>query len=140
VIVEVEGLLTVSDYGFQVEVREGYEEAVVRTRMALRAEGFSVITEMHVGGLLGSEAGEARQYLIMGAWTRTSSTLRVDDGLEVAMHLPCNFVVQETGTSAIVATLDPGDAPESGDRAHGDPTEEARAALGRVLQRVGEPG
>ena len=57
-----------TDYGYSVEVLDGYDEAVVRTRLALRAEGFSILTEMHVGGLLGPEGGNERQYLIMGAW------------------------------------------------------------------------
>ena len=42
-----------TEYGYQVEVPEGYDEAVVRTRLATRGEGFSVITEMHVGEALG---------------------------------------------------------------------------------------
>lgn len=127
-----------TDYGYAVEVAEGYDEAVLRTRLALRAEGFSVITEMHVGGVLGPEAGAERQYLIMGAWTPSSpAPPAAESGLEVAVHLPCNFVVQETGSSAMVAALDPAEdlAPEDGLR---DEVGAARDALGRVLTRVDE--
>ena len=67
-----------SDYGYAVEVPEGYDEAVVRARLALKGEGFSIITEMHVGGMLGPQAGEERQYLIMGAWTPPAGHRSVD--------------------------------------------------------------
>jgi len=126
-----------SDYGYGVEIEEDYEEAVLRTRLALKAEGFSIITEMHVGGMLGPEAGAARQYLIMGAWgpptTRRALDAAPDSSLEVAVHLPCNFVVQEAGAGTLVAALDPAEAVE-GDRLPA--AEAARAALERVFHRV----
>ena len=128
-----------TEYGYSVEVPDGYDEAVVRTRLALRAEGFSILTEMHVGGVLGQEGGNERQYLIMGAWGPTTSDEPATDGLQVAVHLPCNLVIQESGNSAIVAALDP--AEELGEEAPGAPlvAERAQAALGRVLERIGHP-
>jgi uncharacterized protein (DUF302 family) len=130
----------VSDYGYAVEVPEGYDEAVIRSRLALKGEGFSIITEMHVGGMLGPAAGTERQYLIMGAWSLPVEKKEVGDALEVAVHLPCNVVVQESGDSAIVAALDPADAVET----QGDEgvrlTDDARAALSRVLERIAGSG
>lgn len=101
-----------TEYGYSVEVAEGYDEAVIRARLALKSEGFSIITEMHVGGLLGPEAGPDRQYLFMGAWSPVSGHRDIDRGLQAAVHLPCNLVVQETGSSALVAALDPSDDTE----------------------------
>ena len=129
-----------SEYGYSVEVPEGYDEAVIRSRLALKGEGFSIITEMHVGGALGPEAGAERQYLIMGAWSAPVSQKPVGDELEVAVHLPCNVVVQETGASAIVAALDPADAVESTDEQSERLTAVARDALGRALQRIAGGG
>ena len=126
-----------SEYGYTVEVREGYDEAVVRSRLALKGEGFSIITEMHVGGMLGPAAGNERQYLIMGAWSLPVRKKEVGDELEVAVHMPCNVVVQETGEGAIVAALDPADTMQDGDE---DVTADARAALGRVLERIAGAG
>lgn len=125
-----------SEYGYQVEVAAGYDEAVLRTRVALRAEGFSILSEMHVGGLLHPEAGDERQYLIMGLWNSQLGSRRIASDLDVAIHLPCNVVVQETGSSAIVAALDPDDV--MGDEASSAPeiVGAARKALGRVLSRV----
>jgi uncharacterized protein (DUF302 family) len=125
-----------TDYGYTVEVPEGYDEAVIRSRLALKGEGFSIITEMHVGGMLGPESGPERQYLIMGAWSAPVTQKPVAEELEVAVHLPCNVVVQETGSSAIVAALDPADAIEAQDEESLQISGVAREALGRALQRI----
>ena len=124
-----------SDYGYSVEVPEGYDEAILRSRLALKSEGFSIITEMHVGGLLGPEAGEERQYLIMGAWG-TGSQRSLDSDIEVAVHLPCNVVVQEMGSSAVVAALDPADSVEIDNPSSSEMAAAARDALGRVFNKV----
>jgi uncharacterized protein (DUF302 family) len=126
-----------SDYGYAVEVPEGYDEAVIRARLALKAEGFSIITEMHVGGLLGPGAGTERQYLFMGAWAQPSPG-SLSDGLQVALHVPCNVVVQEVSAGAIVAALDPEDEGDVADPGFVEAGAVAREALERALRRVGE--
>jgi uncharacterized protein (DUF302 family) len=125
-----------TEYGYTVEVPEGYDEAVIRTRLALRSHGFSVLSEMHVGGLLGPEAGTERQYLIMGVFAGALEQRRLGSDIQMAVHLPCNFVIQESGSSAVVAALDPDDMTDPTTGVTGDITEEARAALSRVLQTV----
>jgi uncharacterized protein (DUF302 family) len=125
-----------TEYGYSVEVAEGYEEAILRTRLALKSEGFSILTETHVGGLLGPEAGTDRQYLIMGAWSPATTQSELGPGMQVAVHLPCNVVVQETGASALVAALDPTEDLESQNSIPPELADEARAALGRVLQKA----
>ncbi|MDQ3661247.1 MAG: hypothetical protein M3454_09360 [Actinomycetota bacterium] len=126
-----------SDYGYAVEVGEGYDEAVVRARLALKGEGFSIITEMHVGGLLGPDAGEERQYLFMGAWAQPSPGT-LSDGLQVAVHIPCNIVVQESGDGAVVAALDPTSEGDVSDDDFVRASAAAREALERALRRLGE--
>lgn len=131
-----------TEYGYSVEVPEGYDEAVVRARLALRANGFSILSEMHVGGMLGPQAGDERQYLFMGVWNSAMSQRRLDQELQVAVHLPCNVVVQETGPAAVVAALDPADTAELPADAGASPAaivEEARGALERVLRAVVDP-
>ncbi len=131
--------MAVSEYGYSVEVPEGYDEAVIRTRLALRAEGFSILTEMHVGGLLDPQAGNERQYLFMGVWNPTLSHERLETDLQVATHLPCNVVIQETGSSALVAALDPADDVDTSDPDTERATDSARTALNRVLDAVARP-
>lgn len=124
-----------TEYGYSVEVPAGYDEAVIRTRLALKGEGFSILTESHVAGLLGPEAGTERQYLIMGAW---NTGLHQDHGdrVRVAINLPCNVVIQEVAPAAIVAALDPHDSIDPNDPASVEVADAARAALGRAFSRI----
>lgn len=130
-----------TEYGYSVEVPEGYDEAVIRARLALKAHGFSILSEMHVGGMLGPQAGDQRQYLFMGVWNSAMSQRRLDQELQVAVHLPCNLVVQESGSAALVAALDPADTAEipEGEAAAAAVLDEARGALTRVLETVAGP-
>ena len=126
----------VEEYGFSVEVPEGYDEAVLRTRLALRGAGFSIITEAHVGGMLGPQAGDDRQYLIMGAYNAETTDKQIDSGVQAAVHVPCNVVVQENAGRAIVAALDPADDADPGDARQVGIALGARAALQGVLEKV----
>lgn len=124
-----------SEYGYAVEVPEGYDEAVIRTRLALRGEGFSILTESHVSGVLGPEAGDARQYLILGAWN-TGLREEPEPSMRIAVNLPCNVVVQDQGSSALVAALDPFEAGAD-ERAQAI-ANDARAALARAFDRIAQ--
>jgi uncharacterized protein (DUF302 family) len=124
-----------TELGYQIQISEGYDEAVTRTRLALRGEGFSILTEAHVGDMLGS--GErGRQYLIMGAWNVPAGQTLGDSGVSVGVHLPCNVVVQETGATAIVAALDPADTVNGSDPVADEIVTAARDALKRALERI----
>jgi uncharacterized protein (DUF302 family) len=129
------GHMTDGGYGYSVEVSEGYDEAIVRTRLALKREGFSILSEMHVGGMLPESAGAGRQYLFLGAWSSSVASRPIDGDLRVAVHLPSNVVVQEMAEGAVVAALDPADNIEASD-ASDQVVELAREALGRVLATV----
>ncbi len=127
-----------AEYGYSVEVPEGYEEAIIRTRLALKSEGFSILSEMHVGGLLPESADAGRQYLFLGAWSSSVGSRPIAGDLQVAVHLPSNVVIQETPATAIVAALDPADNLQSPETST-EIIEVARAALARVLSRVAAP-
>jgi uncharacterized protein (DUF302 family) len=124
-----------TEHGYSVEVPEGYDEAVIRTRIAMKSEGFSILTEMHVGGMI-PDTGDARQYLIMGVYNSAVTSRAIDDDLRVAVHLPCNFVVYETDSSAVVAALDPSELTDEGQTPLGL-IDEARRALSNALDRIG---
>jgi uncharacterized protein (DUF302 family) len=124
-----------ADYGYTVEVDADYDEAVIRTRVALRSEGFSILTESHVGGLLGPQSGSDRQYLIMGAWS-TGVERSPDPEIRIAMNLPCNVVVQESGPRAMVAALDPFEQIDPTDSDSVRAAESARDALGRAFTKI----
>ena len=127
-----------SEYGYSVELPLSYDEAVMQARLAFRGEGFSILSEMHVGGMLGPEAGDERQYLIMGVWNPVVTERPIGADMRVAVHLPCNLVVQEMGASSLVAALDPADAVEPADEASLEVAGVARDALSRVLHRLSD--
>ena len=86
-----------------------FEQAVARTRDALAAEGFGVITEIDVQKTLQTKIGAAfRPYLILGACNPALAyeALKLED--KVGTMLPCNVVVQEApGGRTEVAAIDP---------------------------------
>jgi uncharacterized protein (DUF302 family) len=127
--------VTDGEYGYSVELPEGYDEAIIRARIALKREGFSILSEMHVGGMLPETAGAGRQYLFLGAWSSSVASRPVGGDLRVAVHLPSNVVVQETAEGAVVAALDPADDIEASDASE-QVLDLARDALGRVLAMV----
>lgn len=126
-----------TEYGYSVDVPEGYDEAVIRARMALRGEGFSILSEMHVGGLI--EPVDGRQYLIMGVWNAAFSELQISPDLKAGVHLPCNVVVQEAKDGAIVAALDPMEVLDGEADVPSEVAGAARDALGRVLTKIATP-
>jgi uncharacterized protein (DUF302 family) len=129
-----------SDHGYSVRVPQGYDEAVVRTRLALRGEGFSILTEMHVGGLLGPDSGEGRRYLFMGSWNADRvAGIEGSPELRVATHLPCNVVVHEDDSGAVVSALDPTEDAEPTDPDSVRIATAARDALERALAKVSTP-
>jgi hypothetical protein len=109
---------------------------VSRTRLALRAEGFSILSEMPVPPSVGDGAG--RRHLFMGVWERLLSVENLGGpGLDVGDHLPCNLVVFEEGGATVVASLDPLKGLEGWDVPAA--AEAARSALERVLGHVASP-
>lgn len=128
-----------SEYGYAVQVPEGYDEAVLRARLAMKGHGFSIISEMHVGGMLGPDAGDDRQYLIMGFWNSPVSERHISPQLQAGVHLPCNVVVQETSTGAVVAALDPADAIDAADDSSVAAASVARDAVQQMLRTVAGP-
>ena len=96
-------------YYFSRTVESSFDDAVDRTREALRNEGFGVITEIDVQKTLKSKIDvDFRRYLILGACNPAMAyeALRIED--KVGTMLPCNVVVQETSSGRIeIAAIDP---------------------------------
>lgn len=86
-----------------------FEQAVRRVTEALKNEGFGIITEIDVTETLHKKLGIAfRNYRILGACNPALAyeALQLED--KVGTMLPCNVVVQETGTGEVeVAAIDP---------------------------------
>ena len=90
-------------------VKAPFEAAVTRTRGALAAEGFGVISEIDIRRTLAEKIGvEFRPYTILGACNprMAHEALQIED--KVGTLLPCNVVVQDLGDGrSEVAAIDP---------------------------------
>ena len=129
-------------YGMSRTVRLRYEEALARTREALAAEGFGVLTEIDVAATLRKKLGvEFRPYIILGACNPPLAHQALQAELDIGLLLPCNVVVYtaENPAETVVAALDPVEALSlSGNEAVQPIAREVRERLQRVLKQVAE--
>ena len=96
-------------YTFSKSLELSFEEAVARTREALAAEGFGVITEVDVQRILKTKIGvDFRAYLILGACNPALAFEALKLEPNVGAMLPCNVVVQDVGGGRTeVSAIDP---------------------------------
>lgn len=132
-----------SPYGIGVTVPLPYDAAVERTRAALAAEGFGVLTEIDLAGAFRSKLGvDFRPYTILGACNPPLAHEAVMAERDIGLLLPCNVIIyaaDEAGTS-VVAALDPVAALSlAGNDAIAPMAREVRARLERVLDAVAAP-
>ena len=91
-----------------------WDEAVKRTREALAAQGFGILTEINVRSTfeakLGTESADAvGDYVILGACNPALASRALAAEPEIGALLPCNVVVrrgQDAGVTTIEA-IDP---------------------------------
>ena len=126
-------------YYFSKTIEGSFEDGVRRTRDALQAEGFGVITEIDVQKTLKAKIDvDFRPYLILGACNPAMAhqALEIED--KVGTMLPCNVVVQEgPGGTVEIAAID----PVASMQAIGNPAliakaTEVAAKLSRAVDRI----
>jgi uncharacterized protein (DUF302 family) len=96
-------------YGFGTTIGTSYQETVVRTRAALKEQGFGILTEIDVQQTMKEKLGaEFRPYIILGACNPPLAHKALSADLGIGLLLPCNVVVydNQNGTSSVEA-MDP---------------------------------
>ena len=91
--------------GIGISIVMPFDQAVMRTRIALRTRGFSILSEMPAPPSVGTSG---RAHLFMSVWERLLSASNLGgQGLDVGDHLQCHVAVYEDGPETTVACLDP---------------------------------
>ena len=95
--------------GFEVKMKQNYEDAVELVTDSLQAEGFGVLTEIDVKGTLKKKLDmDFRPFVILGACNPPLAYQALSSQPEVGMMLPCNVTVEASGDGgSIVRILDP---------------------------------
>ncbi len=117
-----------------------FEEAVARTREALKAEHFGVITEIDVSQTFKQKLDvDFRPYVILGACNPRAAfeALGMED--KVGVMLPCNVIIQASpsGPGCEIAAVDPVASMSAIDNpALKSKAEEIGASLRRAIDAV----
>jgi uncharacterized protein (DUF302 family) len=126
-------------YYFSTLIDCTFDEALHRTRQALQAEGFGVISEIDIATTLREKIGvEFRPYTILGACNPALAyeALQIED--KVGTMLPCNVVVQAVSDGVEVAAIDPVASMQAiANSQLGEKADLVAAKLKRVIEAVG---
>ncbi|HEX8966417.1 MAG TPA: DUF302 domain-containing protein [Chloroflexota bacterium] len=99
----------VRTYGFGTVLNASYDQAIERTRAALKDQGFGVLTEIDVKQTMKTKLDvDFRPYVILGACNPPLAHRALSADLGIGLLLPCNVVVYDNldGTST-VEVMDP---------------------------------
>lgn len=96
-------------YYFSTTSAGSFDEVIARTVLALKSEGFGILTDIDVGKTLQEKIGAAfRRYRILGACNPQLAYEALQSEDKIGTMLPCNVVVQELPDGRVeVAAIDP---------------------------------
>lgn len=102
--------LHTTSYGFGTTINLPYAAAVERTREALGAQGFGVLSEIDVSATLKKKLDvDFRPYVILGACNPPLAHQALTAEREIGLLLPCNVIVYagDDDATSTVTFMDP---------------------------------
>jgi uncharacterized protein (DUF302 family) len=94
-------------YGFETTLSDtNYDDAIRRVTDELEKEGFGILTEIDVRATLKKKLDvDFRRYMILGACNPSLAYSALGVEPQIGLLLPCNVVVQEAPTGAVVVSI-----------------------------------
>lgn len=131
-------------YTISVTVPLAWDEAVQRTRDALAAQGFGILTEINVRNTfeakLGADAADAvGDYIILGACNPSLASRALAAEPEMGALLPCNVVVRKAAGAGgtTIEAIDPQTMVQlSGAPSVKEVADDADARLRKALETI----
>jgi uncharacterized protein (DUF302 family) len=97
------------NYGFERTIDADFEQAIERTKDALKSEGFGVLSEIRLDEKLKEKLGvDFRRYVILGACNPPLAYKTLQADINIGLLLPCNVIVYEAEDTekSVVAAID----------------------------------
>ena len=127
-------------YGISTTVPLDYDAAVSRTKEALAAEEFGVLSEIDVAATMKTKLDvDFRPYVILGACNPPLAHRALTAERDIGLLLPCNVIVyaDDVPGRSVVAAMDPVEALQlTGNDAIAPLAEEVKARLTRALASI----
>ena len=126
--------------GFSATLSDSFDGVIERTKAALKAEGFGVLSEIAIHTALKEKLGvDVPRQVILGACNPNLAHKALQIDPDVSLFLPCNVVVREAGGSVVVSAVDAEQMLTALDRPELRPVaKEANARLQNVIAALSQ--